>query len=112
VFLFCSRTDTFGQVILEAQASGLPVVAVDAGGPASLIDDGRSGRLCPADPEALAGAVIELARSPELRERLSRGGLAAVRGRTWERALEELAEGYMRTLDGPGQVGAPLRRAA
>ena len=34
VFLFASRTDTFGQVILEAQASGLPVVAVDEGGPA------------------------------------------------------------------------------
>lgn len=33
-FLFASRTDTFGQVILEAQASGLPVIAVDAGGPA------------------------------------------------------------------------------
>jgi glycosyltransferase involved in cell wall biosynthesis len=39
LFLFCSRTDTFGQVILEAQASGLPVVAVDAGGPSSLIRD-------------------------------------------------------------------------
>src|SRR5919106_1430697 len=43
MFLFCSRTDTFGQVILEAQASGLAVIAVDVGGPASLIDDGRSG---------------------------------------------------------------------
>ena len=47
VFLFCSQTDTFGQVILEAQASGLPVVAVAAGGPAELIADGRSGVLCP-----------------------------------------------------------------
>src|SRR5262249_42896826 len=36
-FLFASQTDTFGQVILESQASGLPVVAVDEGGPSSLI---------------------------------------------------------------------------
>src|SRR5215207_5915231 len=43
VFLFCSATDTFGQVVLEAQASGLPVVAVSAGGPAELIADGRRG---------------------------------------------------------------------
>ena len=41
VFLFASRTDTFGQVVLEAQASGLPVVAVAEGGPTSLIADGR-----------------------------------------------------------------------
>ena len=45
MFLFASATDTFGQVILEAQASGLPVVAVDAGGPASLIDSGETGLL-------------------------------------------------------------------
>src|SRR5918995_2303631 len=112
MFLFCSRTDTFGQVILEAQASGLPVVAVDAGGPSSLIQDGRSGRLRPADAEVLAEALLELSRSEVLRDRLSRGGLAAVRERTWERALEELAEGYTRTLAGPGQASAPLRRAA
>ncbi|MGO9320028.1 MAG: glycosyltransferase, partial [Solirubrobacteraceae bacterium] len=45
IFLFPSRTDTFGQVILEAQASGLPVIAVAAGGPLSLIEDRVSGLL-------------------------------------------------------------------
>ena len=73
VFLFASRTDTFGQVILEAQASGLPVVAVAEGGPLSLIEDGRSGRLCPPDADALADALVELAGSPVLRERARRG---------------------------------------
>ena len=47
LFLFCSQTDTFGQVVLEAQASGLPVVAVDAGGPSELIACGPPGILCP-----------------------------------------------------------------
>lgn len=98
VFMFASETDTFGQVILEAQASGLPVVAVDRGGPSSLIEHRTSGLLCPPDAQALAGAVLELAESPLLRERLSRAGLAAARERTWERALERLSEGYARAL--------------
>jgi glycosyltransferase involved in cell wall biosynthesis len=98
VFLFASRTDTFGQVILEAQASGLPVVAVAEGGPLSLIENGRTGRLCPPEPDALADAVLELAHSPGLRRQLARSGHAAVRERTWERALERLAAGYRRAL--------------
>jgi len=98
IFLFASRTDTFGQVILEAQASGLAVVAVAAGGPLSLIEDGVSGLLRPPDARALADAVLRLARSPRLRERLARGGLASARERTWEQALARLAAAYRRVL--------------
>ena len=100
LLLFCSQTDTFGQVILEAQASGLPVVAVRAGGPVELIEPGRSGLLCPADTHALAAAVAGLASSRGARERLARGGLAAVRERTWETALGRLGAGWQRALDG------------
>jgi len=100
IFLFPSRTDTFGQVILEAQASGLAVIAAAAGGPLSLIDNRVSGLLCAPDAQALADAVLELAHSPRLRERLARGGLASVRERTWARALERLAAGYRQVLAG------------
>jgi glycosyltransferase involved in cell wall biosynthesis/predicted metal-dependent phosphoesterase TrpH len=110
IFLFPSRTDTFGQVILEAQASGLPVVAVAAGGPLSLIEDRVSGLLRDADAQALAAAVLELAGSPRLRRRLARGGLAAVSRRTWERAFERLAAGYHSVLE--GAVEADEVRAA
>jgi glycosyltransferase involved in cell wall biosynthesis/predicted metal-dependent phosphoesterase TrpH len=98
LFLFPSATDTFGQVILEAQASGLPVIAVAEGGPVSLIEHRVSGLLCEARAGALAEAVLELAGSPLLGERLSAAGLAAVSTRTWERALERLGEGYARVL--------------
>jgi glycosyltransferase involved in cell wall biosynthesis len=94
VFLFCSRTDTFGQVLLEAQASGLPVVAVGEGGPCSIVADDATGLLRPADASALAQAVCELARMPFQRERLARNALLAVRERTWEAALGRLAAGY------------------
>jgi glycosyltransferase involved in cell wall biosynthesis len=97
-FLFASRTDTFGQVVLEAQASGLPVIAVNEGGPASLIEDGETGLLCPPDPSALAKAVVAVTSRPSLALRLRRGGLAAVDGRTWEAALERLSDGYRHVL--------------
>jgi glycosyltransferase involved in cell wall biosynthesis/predicted metal-dependent phosphoesterase TrpH len=114
VFLFCSQTDTFGQVINEAQASGVPVVAVDSGGPTSLIRDRETGRLCPPDPDEIAAAVVRLAASEPLRRRLSRSALAEVRARTPERALAELAAGYERALAGAERHSAPieLQRAA
>lgn len=101
-FLFASRTDTFGQVLLEAQASGLPVVAVNEGGPCSIIEHGVTGLLAEPDRHALSDALLDVAGSPLLRERLTRAGLAAVRERTWERALGRLADGYHRTLGGAG----------
>jgi glycosyltransferase involved in cell wall biosynthesis len=99
LFMFASSTDTFGQVILEAQASGLPVLAVDAGGPAELIEDGRSGCLVAPEAEALALALRGLARREAIRERLSIGGLLAVRERSWGRSLAQLATGYARAID-------------
>lgn len=98
VFLFPSATDTFGQVILEAQASGLPVVAVAAGGPLSLIQDRVSGLLCAPRRDALAEAVLELASCPLLRRRLGAVALAEVRRRTWEGAMERLAGGYREAI--------------
>lgn len=110
IFLFASRTDTFGQVLLEAQASGLPVVAVAEGGPCSLVTDGVTGLLRDATPEALAEAVVSLAANPAARARLATAALAAVAERTWERALGRLAAGYHRALD--TQQPAEVRRAA
>jgi glycosyltransferase involved in cell wall biosynthesis len=97
-FLFASRTDTFGQVILEAQASGLPVVAVDEGGPASLIADGETGLLAPADPDALAQSLLSLVHTPLLADRLRKAALAVVRTRSWEASMQRLAAGYRTAL--------------
>ena len=109
-FLFASRTDTFGQVLLEAQASGLPVIAVAEGGPLSLIEDGVTGLLREPWAGALAEAVVELAAQPLLRERLARSARVAVRERTWERALGRLADGYRAALATTDVAG--VRRAA
>jgi glycosyltransferase involved in cell wall biosynthesis/predicted metal-dependent phosphoesterase TrpH len=111
LFLFCSQTDTFGQVILEAQASGLPVIAVAAGGPAELIEDGRSGCLVPPDAAQIAETVARLGASKAARERLRRGGLAAVADRTWERSLARLADAYRVTHATAGREAASRRVA-
>jgi glycosyltransferase involved in cell wall biosynthesis/predicted metal-dependent phosphoesterase TrpH len=99
IFLFASATDTYGQVILEAGASGLPVVAVAEGGPAALVENRHTGLLCRPDPDHLAGAVLQLASSPALRHQLGAAAVNAARGRSWERAMGQLGAGYRRALD-------------
>lgn len=98
LFAFASRTDAFGQVILEAQASGLPVVAVNEGGPASLIAGGETGLLTGPEPEAMAEGILRLAQQPALHARIRQAGLAVTRGRTWEASLARLAAGYRTVL--------------
>lgn len=98
-FLFCSSTDTYGQVILEAAASGLPIVAVAEGGPAALIENRHTGLLCRPDADHLAGTLLQLAASPQLRRKLGEAGARAARERSWERSMSQLAAGYRRALD-------------
>jgi glycosyltransferase involved in cell wall biosynthesis/predicted metal-dependent phosphoesterase TrpH len=99
-FLFCSSTDTYGQVILEAAASGLPVVAVAEGGPAALVENRHTGLLCRPDADHLAGTLLQLASDPVLRRQLGDAGVRSARERSWERSMGQLAAGYRRALDG------------
>ena len=99
IFCFPSTTDTFGQVLLEAGASGLPVVAAAAGGAQELVQHGRTGLLVqPDEPGLLAAALLELAEGPARRRAFGTAGLAAARARTWEAAIAELVGTYRRVL--------------
>ena len=93
-----SPIDLFGQSVIEAQASGLPVVALDAGVGRELVESGRDGCLVPAVPEALAAAIVGLARRAALCDRLVTGGLVAARRRTSEQSREQLGAAYARAL--------------
>ncbi len=71
--------EPFGQVVLEGMAAGLPVIAPDEGGPASMIADGQTGRLFSSrDCDSLASAMRALADAPAERERLGRSAQAAL----------------------------------
>ena len=75
ILVNASDPEPFGIVLLEGMARGVAVVAVDSGGPAELIEDGRTGQLARSgEPAALADALETLLASPELRRAVARAG--------------------------------------
>jgi glycosyltransferase involved in cell wall biosynthesis len=77
VVVCASRFEGFGMAVVEAQASGRPVVSTNRGGPAETVSDGESGLLVPPDdPAALAVGVIALLRDPDRRAKMGAAGRA------------------------------------
>jgi glycosyltransferase involved in cell wall biosynthesis len=96
VFLYPSTTDTFGQVTLQAMASGLPVIGARAPGTSSLVEDGSSGLLVtPDDPDAFARATAQLLQNDILRHRLSNGARRRALQYSWSSILDE----FVREVD-------------
>lgn len=78
LFVCPSRREPLGNVVIEAWAQGVPVVATDSSGPGALVRHGESGLLSPVDDvQALARSIKRLTDDPGAREDLSRGGQAA-----------------------------------
>ena len=72
LFIFPSRTDTLGQAVMEAQASGLPAIVTNEGGPKETVDDGFSGLVIAAqDPGAWCSAIDALLEDEPRRRRMS-----------------------------------------
>ena len=79
IFTLASLTEGVSLTLLEAMASGLPVVATRVGGNPEVVAEGQTGLLVPpADPAALAAALLTLWRDPPLRRALGRAGRARV----------------------------------
>jgi glycosyltransferase involved in cell wall biosynthesis len=89
-FVFPSTTDTFGNVILEAQSSGIPVIVSDVGGPRDLVEHGQDGFITKGlDAADLAVAIRKLAEDPTLRARMGVQARARVEARDWTEAFEK-----------------------
>jgi glycosyltransferase involved in cell wall biosynthesis len=90
VFVFPSTTDTYGNSVLEAQASGLPSLVSDEGGPKEIILPDESGYVLSGyDVEAWRKAMHALVESPELRQRMASAARARAATRDWSTAFRE-----------------------
>ncbi|HEX6510704.1 MAG TPA: glycosyltransferase family 1 protein [Chloroflexota bacterium] len=103
LFVFPSHTETFGQVIQEAMASGLPVVGVARGGAAELIRPGETGLLAPPDDKhAFVCAIRRLLGDSHSRQRMGRAARAFAEQQTWQAVFDQLIDDYHQLANSGG----------
>ena len=93
IFAFPSQTDTFGNGVLEALASGVPVVITSSGGPKYLVTHGVTG-LVSADTPAFSQNIVALARDADMRHRMRIRARDFALCRYWHRIFEQIYDSY------------------
>ena len=100
VFVFPSQTDTAGNVVLEAQASGLPVAVSDEGGPRENMREGITGVVCPGtDAREWADLLAPLLVSAPMRASVGAAARQYATSRRWDVALAPLYETYREAVE-------------
>ena len=107
IFLFPSLMEGLPSVLLEAMASGMPVITAETCGMPDVVEDGFNGLLVPpADAAAIEEAVLRLAASPELRQSLGQAAQLTMARYTWERSALMLEELFRRVIANEGKASA------
>jgi len=105
LFLFPSDTETFGNVTLEAMASGLPTLCADAAGSRDLVEDGTTGRLCPpGDVDAFTETARTLIADASLRNRMGATAHERAQDFTWPSVLGQMNQYYDEVLEHSSQT--------
>jgi glycosyltransferase involved in cell wall biosynthesis len=101
LFAFASLTETFGNVVLEAMASGLPVVALRAGGIGGTVQSGTTGILVePSEPpERMAEAILSLIDRTDQRRRMAEAARHYALSQSWDTIMDGLRDRYQRLID-------------
>lgn len=95
VFVLPSTAETFGIVILEAMASGVPVVASRTGGIIDIIENKRNGLLVePKDVDGLAAAILEIIDHPVEAAKFKRAGLQTIKRFDWSNVIKDIEKVY------------------
>lgn len=99
IMLTPSITETFGNVVLEAMASGLAVVSADAPSARGLLEDGVTGMLCqPENPDGYVAAITALLATPQRRHELGAAARKASESYDWDAASGSVEQAYAETL--------------
>ncbi|HEY4019519.1 MAG TPA: glycosyltransferase [Pseudonocardiaceae bacterium] len=96
LFIFPSHTDTFGNVVLEALASGVPAIVTPNGGPSSIIREGETGLI--AQDEGFASAAASILMDPALHARMRHKARGYARKTSWDTVFETVYDGYRTIL--------------
>jgi glycosyltransferase involved in cell wall biosynthesis len=96
LFIFPSHTDTFGNVVLEALASGVPAIVTPDGGPRYIVEEGATGHIVPDDQftQSIAALINDPTRHAEMRQAARAYALAA----SWDSVFEGVYAGYQQVL--------------
>lgn len=106
-FAFPSLIETFGIVLVEAMAAGLPLVTTDAAGCRDIVGEGRYGLMVPAnDADAMADGMIRLAHDANLRAELRQKSLARASAFSWDSVVDRYVELYRRLIASHGATAA------
>jgi len=96
LFVFPSHTDTFGNVVLEALASGVPAIVTPDGGPRYIVEDGVTGRIVPDD--GFSAAIAELIADPDRHRQMARAARVYALTASWDAVFAGVYAGYRTIL--------------
>jgi glycosyltransferase involved in cell wall biosynthesis len=112
IFVMTSSSESFGMVLVEAMARGIPVIAPDIAGVRDVVIDGETGLLVDHSAESIRGAVQRILGDPELRDGLIAGARAQSGQYEWAAVARQCVQLYEEVLSTPaGQTGRSLAPA-
>ncbi len=98
IFILTSRYESFGRVLIEAMASGLPIVASNILAVRNVVENNKTGLLVKPTPEDFAKAIEKLLNNSQLREKLIKNGLEEAKKYSWDKIVEKFEDVYREVL--------------